>query len=93
MTRRHSSPIDDFFGIVRSAPKILQDVIVGIAIVAIVQAFLSEYLPIWLVTLLVAAYTIYSLFREGKAVLESRTFRIFGIALLTFLIDLYFTLA
>jgi hypothetical protein len=95
LTRRHKDPIDEFFSslgaIIKATPDILQDAVLGIATVAIVQAILSTYLPSWLVWLGIAGYTVYSLLREGLAVLQSRRFRIFVIALLTLLVDLYFT--
>lgn len=96
MPRRHSSPLDNFFSsldsIIKATPKILQDAVIGLAIVLSVQAFLSTYIPVWLVTIGVASYTVWCLYREGLAILKSRSFRIFGISIIIFLVDLYFTL-
>jgi hypothetical protein len=61
--------------------------------VVIVQAFLSIYLPTWLVWFAIVGYTAYSLLKEGMAVWKSRTFRILGIALLTLLVDLWLAFA
>ena len=97
MTRRGGNPFDDFLAsvnaIIKSAPEILQDAAMGVAATAVVQVVVSGWIPVWLVTLLIAGYTVLSLLREGLAVWKSRTFRILGIALLTLLVDLYFTFA
>src|SRR5712692_3816397 len=97
MPRRRSSPIDDFFSdldyFIKRFPDVLQDAVISLATVAIVQAFLSTYLPVWLVTVGVAGYAVFCLYREGLAVLHSRKLRVFGITLMILLVDLYFTFA
>ncbi|MGP8125551.1 MAG: hypothetical protein ACLQEQ_06770 [Nitrososphaerales archaeon] len=88
--------MEEFFdsvnAVIKSTPGILQDAVIGIAVVAIAQAFLSIWIPVWLVTICVAGYTVWSLLKEGLAVWKSRRFRVFAIALLTLLVDLYFTI-
>jgi hypothetical protein len=97
LPRRHKDPTEESFSslnaIIEATPDILQDAALGIATVAIVQEFLSIYLPGWLVWVAILGYALYSLFKDGLTVLESRKFRIFAIALLTLVVDLYFTFA
>jgi hypothetical protein len=95
MARRHSNPLDDFFrglsSVIRVCPEILAGAVVGVAVVAIMQGFLSTLLPVWLVTIIVAAYIVYGFCNEGLDVLRARSFRLFVIAFLVLALDLYFT--